>query len=654
MATGAKNLSMIQYTIENNIVLYLFETLLSGVVLLILVWDYFYEPRLTKPSQAGLIAAFFSLSGFSLFKCIYSLVLSTGTSNAGLEILALLAPGLETLFVLCLVISVGKWGRLQYPLWVVSFLLLGAMPFLVSSEGPFQRLENPYSIALLNCVLMGFLFVRIVGHQGLRGGMLQLGLLFFLLSYLCDLFYQLQFALPFWNAQHAAKLLGLFCFVLHFEKQQERIFVQFFIRVNLVFIFSASVFMLLLSDAERKHLLEYSATNAQDLGEFLRGHVVYYHRQGETPQTILESHQINDKVVSEFGRIPNLRVVGVELMGSQLRMAIDDDGIISYETGQGLFATDPRSLYDYERNTVTVLRVPIIFEGKQVGVVVLAENLLSLTQRISRQMRFIFLSFTVIVLVTMVSLGLIVMRAHRTIQEQYQDLEERNRELVHASQLAAVGQLVDNVAHEVNNPAGVVLIRSECALAASDCPEGIKEDLREIRIQATRMTKIVRNLLGFSRPKSTQTIDVDLNEVIVRSMAFLNSYQQMDGVKAHLDLNPSLPPVSGDPDRLEQVVINVGKNAVEAMPDGGILTVRTNLEDEFVKLEVEDTGVGMSEDTLKKIFDPFFSTKEVGRGTGLGLAISNQITKDHGGRIEAESKVGVGTTISIFLPLVRR
>jgi signal transduction histidine kinase len=645
---------MIQYTIENNTVLYLFETLLSGVVLLILVWDHFYEPRLAKPSQAGLIAAFFFLSGFSLFKCIYSFVLSSGTSSAGLEILALLAPGLETLFVLCLVISVGKWGRLQYPLWVVSLLLLGAIPFLVSSEGPFQRLENPYSIALLNCLLMGILFVRIVGHQGLRGGMLQLGMLFFLLSYMCDLLYQSQFALPFWNAQHLTKLLGLFCFVLHFEKEQERIFVQFFIRLNLVFIFSASVFMLVLSDQERKHYLEFSGTNTQDFGEFLRGHVVYYHRQGETPQTILESPQINDKVVSEFGRIPNLREVRVELTGSQLRMAIDEDGIISYETGQGLFATDPRFVYDYERNTVTVLRVPIIFEGKQIGGVVLAENLLSLTQSISRQMSFIFLSFTVIVLVTFVSLGLIMMRAHRIIQEQYQNLEERNRELVHASQLAAVGQLVDNVAHEVNNPAGVVLIRSECALAAPDCPESIQEDLQEIRIQATRMTKIVRNLLGFSRPKSTQTINVDLNKVIVRSMAFLNSYHQMDGVEAHLDLNQSLPFVSGDPDRLEQVVINVGKNAVEAIPDGGILTVRTDLEEEFVKLKVEDTGVGMPEETLKKIFDPFFSTKEVGRGTGLGLAISNQIIKDHGGRIEAESEPGEGTTISIFLPPVRR
>ncbi len=133
-ATGANNLSMIQYTIENNIVLYLFETLLSGVVLLILVWDYFYEPRLTKPLQAGLIAAFFSLSGFSLFKFIYSFVLSTGTHNAGLEILALLAPGLETLFVLCLVISVGKWERFQYPFWVISLVSLGAIPFLVSSE----------------------------------------------------------------------------------------------------------------------------------------------------------------------------------------------------------------------------------------------------------------------------------------------------------------------------------------------------------------------------------------------------------------------------------------------------------------------------------------------------------------------------------------
>ncbi|MDA2933037.1 ATP-binding protein [Acidobacteria bacterium AH-259-D05] len=645
---------MIQYTLENNIVLYLFETLLTGLLLLILIWEYVYAPRLSQPYQAGWVAAFLSLSGFSAFKCLYAIVLSTGTPWPEFRTLSLFVPGLESLFILCLLVSVAKWGRFSPYVLVTGFLLLTPLGLFFSSEGPFERLESPYPMVLLNCLLMGCLLVMIFTNLRLRGGIFQVGVAFFVLSYLCGLFYLLEFLLPFWSLQHVTKLLGLFCFALHLEREQEHIFVQFFIRLNLVFILSAGIFMLILSDAERKTHLKLSATAAQELGEFLRGHAVFYYRQGNSPRTILESDPLNDKVVSEFGRIPTLKEVRVELLGNQLRMAIDDDGMISYERGEGLFVTDRNRIYDYERNTITIISVPIVSEGKQLGVVELGNNLLSLTQQISGQMRFTFISFTVIVLFILVSLGLVVARAHRIIQQQYQKLSERDRELMQASQLAAVGQLVDGVAHEVNNPTGVILIRSECALASSDFSESVREDLLEIRSQATRMSKIVRNLLAFSRPKPIRIVSLDLNELINRSMVFLNSYQQMVGIETRLDLDPSLPAIPGDADRLEQVIINIGKNAVDAMPDGGILSFGTYLENNFVALEVKDTGVGMSPGTAKQIFNPFFSTKETDRGTGLGLSISRRIVTDHQGRIEVKSDLGGGTTVSIFLPLTRR
>jgi signal transduction histidine kinase len=628
--------------------------LMAGLVFLALVWEYLYEPKLTASPRTSLIFAFAFLSGSFLLRCLYSLILSTGAPGPELRPLVLFVPGLESLFFFLLLVSTGKSGSLKYLSVGGGLALLAALFLPQNNPGLFQGLETILPIAVLNCTLSGGVLLGTFKNTPLRKTTFQVGAALFALSCILDLTYHHQFMLAVWDTQHLIKLSGLSCFILFFEQEREHIFFQFFLRLNLVFIASACAFMLVLSDLERREHFEISATTSRNLGEFLRGHILYFHRQGEPPQSILESPEVNDQVVSQLGTIPNLREVKLELLGRQLRMAIDDEGMISYERGEGLFTTEEEHIYNYERRSVTILTVPIILEGNSIGAVILSEDLLTLSRRISAHMRVIFLSFTAIVLVAWVFLGLVVIRAHKIIQGQYKKLEEGSRELVQTSQLAAVGQLINVVAHEVNNPAGVIMIRSECALDAEDCPDTIKDDIREIRIQAAKMTKIVRNLLHFSRPQSLQPHPVDLNQLIPRTIASLDSHQSRNRVDIRLELDQFLPTVEGDPDRLEQVLINMGKNALDATRNGGILTFRTSVLGDSVKLEVEDNGIGMPPETAGRMFDPFFTTKEMDEGTGLGLAISKQIIKQHRGQIEVTSSSGKGTTISIFLPQARR
>ncbi|RMH14825.1 MAG: response regulator [Gemmatimonadetes bacterium] len=197
-----------------------------------------------------------------------------------------------------------------------------------------------------------------------------------------------------------------------------------------------------------------------------------------------------------------------------------------------------------------------------------------------------------------------------------------------------------------------------------DGPAG--DSLEEIRRAGTRAASLTDQLLAFSRRQVLRPRVIDLNEVVegVRSML-----HRIIGEDVHLLLDPEehIWPVRADAAQLEQVIVNLAVNARDAMPRGGDLTIRTRnvrLDDDFVRahlgstpgdhvlLEVEDTGEGMSEETLALIFEPFFTTKEIGKGTGLGLAMSYGIVKQSGGYIEADSELGRGTTMRIYLPRV--
>jgi len=231
-------------------------------------------------------------------------------------------------------------------------------------------------------------------------------------------------------------------------------------------------------------------------------------------------------------------------------------------------------------------------------------------------------------------------------------LQETQEQLLQKEKLASVGQLAAGVAHEINNPLGSVLLYADILL--KECPEEDeqqREDLQMIIREATRCKTIVNDLLNFSRQNQVLAQDTDLNQRIQELAAGARKQKLFEKVEISTDLDPGLGVIQADPLQLDQICINLMNNAAEAMPEGGKLTLRTRQGPGpgFVTVEVEDTGVGISKENMKKLFTPFFTTKPIGQGTGLGLAIIYGIVKMHRGQISVQSEVGKGTTFTIIL-----
>ena len=248
-----------------------------------------------------------------------------------------------------------------------------------------------------------------------------------------------------------------------------------------------------------------------------------------------------------------------------------------------------------------------------------------------------------------------------TVGEDISARVEAHRAVARAEKLAAVGRLAAGVVHEINNPLATI---SACAEALeSRLGEGAFDsspevsDLREylslIRSEAFRCKSITNGLLDFSRTRAGEHLPVNVREVIA-SVARLVAHQRRgDNIEINIEVEEDLSPVSGDEGQLQQAVIALATNAIDAMPDGGRLTLRGRNANDHVLVEISDTGIGIPPGNLTKIFDPFFTTKEVGRGTGLGLAVCYGIVTEHGGRLDVHSAVGAGTVFTISLPAVQ-
>jgi two-component system NtrC family sensor kinase len=247
-----------------------------------------------------------------------------------------------------------------------------------------------------------------------------------------------------------------------------------------------------------------------------------------------------------------------------------------------------------------------------------------------------------------------------TVGEDITARVEANRAVARAEKLAAIGRLAAGVVHEINNPLATI---SACAEAlTSRVDEGSFEgspavdDLREylalIRSEAFRCKSITNGLLDFSRKRASQHAPVNIPEVIA-SVVRLLIHQQRDGlVEVRVDTATDLPLVMGDSGQLQQAVIALATNAFDAMPQGGTLSISAHTIEAHLVIEITDTGLGITAENIPKIFEPFFTTKEVGRGTGLGLAVCYGILTEHGGSLDVQSTVGLGTTFTITLPVV--
>ena len=242
---------------------------------------------------------------------------------------------------------------------------------------------------------------------------------------------------------------------------------------------------------------------------------------------------------------------------------------------------------------------------------------------------------------------------------------ELQRHLMQSEKMVAVGQLAGGVAHEINNPMGVILGFAQSLVKNIKEGDSLYMPLKSIEREAIRCKKLVSNLLTFSRIEKTGIEIVEINSAIEETISLIEAQAKTRGIEIIKQYASNLLRIKVNRSHIQQVIVNLCNNAMDAMPQGGKITITTTVAAEqssaniskanalplqFIVITISDTGVGMSEEVKKHIFEPFYTTKEVGKGTGLGLSICYEIVKKHNGTIEVESEIGKGTTFTMRLP----
>jgi len=245
------------------------------------------------------------------------------------------------------------------------------------------------------------------------------------------------------------------------------------------------------------------------------------------------------------------------------------------------------------------------------------------------------------------------------VEQKTRELKRAHEHALHTEKMASIGKMAAVLAHEINNPVSVHLTYAKLLRKWIDSEDGanrrrkdIHESLDLIAAESRRCGDLVKNLLTFSRTTPINLQPTNLNQVIDRSLRLIQHQLDLASIHVEQDLDPQLPPVICDGAQIEQVLLALMMNALDAMPQGGNLwiTTRLNREDGAVRIIVRDDGCGIAPEILSRLFEPFLTTKETGRGVGLGLAISRSILERHNGNIEVQSEVGRGTTFTVILP----
>lgn len=254
------------------------------------------------------------------------------------------------------------------------------------------------------------------------------------------------------------------------------------------------------------------------------------------------------------------------------------------------------------------------------------------------------------------------------IQSFYRDITEKKKiqeQLMHSQKMESVGALAGGIAHNFNNILTAILGYAELLLEFSSLDDTSRQRVRNIESSARKAGVMVSKLLSFARREAHEVLPLSLNDIVNDSAKlFEGVLDKRIGLK--INLRSNIPLIEGDPNQIEQVIMNLMVNARDAMPDGGLITIKTDMIDvgsssrdmpayiipgRYIVLTASDTGFGIPQELIGKIFDPFFTTKEKGKGTGLGLATVYGIVKDHRGYVSVQSEVGKGTTFDIFFPV---
>jgi two-component system NtrC family sensor kinase len=231
------------------------------------------------------------------------------------------------------------------------------------------------------------------------------------------------------------------------------------------------------------------------------------------------------------------------------------------------------------------------------------------------------------------------------------ELQKMREALLQSEKLAAMGRLTSQVAHELNNPIYGIMNTLEL-LKTEIPPENKRRRILELSLsEIQRLSEMLRNMLSFSKPEEEKRRPVKIDELIEGILLVMEKQMKESNIQVEASFDSDIPEVMASTNQMRQVMLNILKNAKEAMPKGGTLTVRTAREGNKILITTQDTGIGIPKEIRDKIFEAFFTTKQKVKGVGLGLSVCYGIIKDHGGEIKVESEEGKGTTFTISLPI---
>lgn len=287
--------------------------------------------------------------------------------------------------------------------------------------------------------------------------------------------------------------------------------------------------------------------------------------------------------------------------------------------------------------------VPLVARSEAIGVII-ADNIYSSTPITEDHVELLTM------FANQAALAIENAQAYKRLEDKINELKEMQERLVRSERLAIMGRIATYVAHEIRNPLTTIGGFAQSILRKSLNDDSIKKSSQIIDDEVKRLEKILSNVMDFTKPQKPLKTQSEVNGIIESACLLLESFLKGQRIKLVKELSPNLPQIIVDHDQIKQVFVNLIKNAVESMPNGGTLTVKSLSENNCIRVDITDTGTGMTPKVLENIFVPFFTTKP--GGTGVGLVVTQQIIDEHEGQLKVKSEVGKGTTFSVYLPVM--
>jgi signal transduction histidine kinase len=656
-----QKLQLFSRTFENRFIFNLFDVLLCGIIVLVILRAWRAQTKTIPVRNQLLLLLAFSSLGASF---------ATNALLSGAFIFfryRLPVASFESVFH---IFQAGAWlllaasaypaprlrqSRAPIPGQLFFFFLLLSLPALLFLSGSLGNLTPKMTmfLDLANMILIGFTLVHVyrspLGGRRYAAGALVLVFVAASLTFVSSLNWGDKASLIFWNLEQFAWSFSLFVCALAIGETSRNLSDKVFVRLQITFILLASLMLLVITQSEKSDYFAGIRGRADQLAELMRQHVDSLRQQNEPLSAIVAREDLS-KAIREFDNLPELKIVRISADNQIVTLEISDNGEVSAPSN--VQSVSPSIRLDPEEYFL-IHALPL--KTTPTGEVAFYGSREVLDQHIRRQIVLIFSLFTGTVALSTLMIGLVVRGASAKIRGQAREIEKAQQQLYQSSKLAAVGKLAAGVAHEINNPATTILSLSSFWVSQNGGKPAVvdPEDLREVMTQAQRIARITTSLLEFSRPQILEIKPVQLDRVINLSLRLVDDLLTANQISVQKRLPREMIRVRADEDSLVRALENLYRNAIDAMPGGGVLTLDVFWEDrtrKSIRLEINDTGPGIQKDHIDRIFDPFFTTKEVGKGTGLGLSIVHGIIKEHQGTITIESEVGRGTRFVIILP----